>query len=139
MADNVAYSYTAHVDGLEEENKLLRDSLDNQEREIENLRKQLERYQKPPLVACEVKTKIDNHILVKLPNGNEFLVENTSKENLLAGDTVLAEQKNLTIIRKINKTNKFDAEKFVIIEKPSTAWETIGGLKEQERHCSPKR
>ncbi|MBW3019089.1 AAA family ATPase [Candidatus Woesearchaeota archaeon] len=133
MADNVAYSYTAHVNGLEEENRLLRDSLDNQEREIETLRKQLERYQKPPLVACEVKTKIDNHILVRLPNGNEFLVENTANEDLVTGDTVLAEQKNLTIAKKIQKTNKFDAEKFVIIEKPSTKWEIIGGLKEQER------
>jgi len=133
MTDDIAYSYTAHVDGLEEENKLLRDSLDNQEKEIEILRKQLDRYQKPPLVACEVKTLMDNHVLVKLPNGNEFLVENVSEDKLGAGDTVLAEQKNLTIVRKINKINKFDAEKFVIIEKPNTEWEIIGGLQEQER------
>ena len=45
----------------------------------------------------------------------------------------LAEQKNLTIIKKINTPKLFEADKFVIIEKPNISWSEIGGLKNQEQ------
>ena len=44
---------------------------------------------------------------------------------------VLAEQKNLTVINKVPVSKKFSVEKFVIIEKPKTAWKEIGGLQHQ--------
>ncbi len=125
--DSVIYSYSAEVSGLEEENKFLREN-------VENLEKELERFKKVPLISCEVRDIIDSNVLVRLPNGNEFLVETSLNcEKLLPGDNVLAEQKNLTVIKKIPKTQKFGAEKFVIIEKPTTTWKDIGGLKEQEQ------
>ena len=123
----IVYGYTTEQNYLEEENRVL------QER-ILNLEQQLNKFKETPLISCEIKEIIDSKALVKLPNGNEFLVDIADNcEKISPGDTVLAEQKNLTIIRKIQKNKKFGVEKFVIIEKPNTKWEYIGGLKEQER------
>ncbi len=125
--DSVAYSYQADVNGLEEENRFLRES-------VENLERELEKFKRTPLIACEVRDLVDDKILIRLPNGNEFLVDAMEGcEKLLPGDTILAEQKNLTVVRKINQIRKFDADKFVIIEKPTVSWEKVGGLKDQER------
>ena len=62
---NIAYSYVTQISDLEEENKFLKESL-------ENLEKELEKFKKTPLIACEVKDIIDDNILVRLPNGNEL-------------------------------------------------------------------
>jgi len=121
----ISYGYTHN--GLEEENKFLRES-------INNLEKELEKYRKAPLIACEIKDLFDEKALIRLPNGNEFLVEIGAEcKSLKPGDSVLAEQKNLTVVNKITNRSKFDVEKFVIIEKPNVSWGNIGGLKEQER------
>jgi proteasome regulatory subunit len=123
--DDVSYSYATDVNGLEEENRFLRESVGNLERE-------LEKFRKAPLIACEIRDVIESRALVRLPNGNEFFVEiATDCERLLPGDSVLAEQKNLTVLRKIPTSKKFDVEKFVIMEKPSIKWADIGGLNEQ--------
>ncbi|MBI4016572.1 MAG: AAA family ATPase [Candidatus Aenigmarchaeota archaeon] len=125
--DSIMYSYAMNLSGLEEENKFLRESL-------ENLEKELEKFKHTPLIACEVRDIVDGKILVRMPNGNEFLVDAAqSCVNLLPGDGVLAEQKNLTVVKKISTSKRFDVEKFVIIEKPSLSWDMIGGLKLQER------
>jgi len=125
--DSVAYGYSTNVNNLEEENKFLRES-------VENLEKELEKFKKTPLIVCEVRDFVDNKALVRLPNGNEFLVDLLEGvEKLASGDTVLAEQKNLTIVRKISQVRKYDADKFVIVEKPTVSWEQVGGLQEQER------
>jgi proteasome regulatory subunit len=123
---NIAYTYITQMGDLEEENKFLKESLLNMEKEME-------KFKKPPLISCEIKDTTKDEALVKLPNGNEFLVNisATCEKPLLPGDTVLAEQKNLTIIKKINSKKIFDVEKFVIIEKPKITWESIGGLEKQ--------
>ncbi len=123
--DDVSYSYATNVSGLEEENRFLRESVDNLERE-------LEKFRKAPLIACEIRDVLESKALVRLPNGNEFFVEVASNcDQLLPGDSVLAEQKNLTVVRKMPASKKFDVEKFVILEKPDTKWNDIGGLEEQ--------
>ncbi|MBI4140755.1 AAA family ATPase [Candidatus Woesearchaeota archaeon] len=115
-----------NLTGLEEENKILKDS-------VENLEKELEKFKRTPLIACEVRDLIDQKALVKLPNGNEFLVDISSAcIDIKPGDGVLAEQKNLIVVKKIPVSKKFDVEKFVIMEKPDVAWDSIGGLAEQE-------
>ncbi|HLF54093.1 MAG TPA: AAA family ATPase [Candidatus Nanoarchaeia archaeon] len=129
MADDkgsVAYGYATNVSGLEEENRFLRES-------VENLERELEKFKRTPLILCEVRDTIDGKALIRLPNGNEFLVDKLDTAEINAGDFVLAEQKNLTIIKKISQTRRYDADKFVIIEKPSITWEQVGGLKDQER------
>ncbi len=123
--DDVSYSYATNVSGLEEENRFLRESVDNLERE-------LEKFRKAPLIACEIRDILESKALVRLPNGNEFFVEVASScEGLLPGDSVLAEQKNLTIVRKVPASKKFDVEKFVILERPEIRWNDIGGLSDQ--------
>jgi len=123
----VYYSYGTEASGLEEENKILKESIDT-------LEKELERFKRTPLISCELREVVGKNALVRLPNGNEFLVEISSGcEKLNAGDQVLAEQKNLTIIKKIPSVKKFDVEKFAIVEKPTISWKEIGGLDHQEQ------
>ncbi len=125
--DSVAFGYQTDVNGLEEENRFLRES-------VENLERELEKFKRTPLIACEIRDLYDNKALVRLPNGNEFLVDIMEGcEKLAVGDAVLAEQKNLTIVKKMTQIRRFDADKFVIIEKPTVPWEQVGGLRDQER------
>ena len=125
--DNVVFSYATDVNNLEEENKFLRET-------IEGLKKEIELFRKPPLLVCEIKEPQEGRAIVRLQNGNEFLVDLSSEcKGLQPGDTVLAEQKNLTVIDKIPGSKKFNVEKFVIIEKPDIAWKAVGGLAHQER------
>lgn len=125
-SDKIFYNFTPN-EVISEENRFLRETIDT-------LQKELQKFKTTPLIACEIKEIHGPHTLVKLPNGNEFLVEkSTDLEEVKPGDYVLAEQKNLTLIKKLPTNKKFDVEKFVIIEKPNTAWDRIGGLQQQEQ------
>jgi proteasome regulatory subunit len=125
--DGLSFGYSTNISGIEEENRFLKES-------VENLERELEKFKKTPLISCEVRDLIDDKVLIRLPNGNEFLVDvSTSCEKLVIGDTILAEQKNLTVVRKIPSKKTFEADKFVIIEKPSVEWAQVGGLQVQER------
>ncbi len=123
--DELSFGYVADVNQLEEENKILKDT-------ITHLKNELNKFQKVPLLVSEVKEIIEKNVVIRLPNGNEFLVEVASNvEKLKPGDTVLVEQKNLTIVKRIPISKKFNVEKFVIIEKPEIGWNEIGGLETQ--------
>jgi len=126
--DNMTYSYTAehfHT-ALEDENRILKEALNNLREEVEKLRA-------PSLMVADVTDVINSdRALIKIPNGNKFYVTiSGGAKNIVPGDSVLVEQKNLNIIEKINVSKNFDVERFVIIEKPKTTWQEIGGLKEQ--------
>ncbi|MBD3361336.1 AAA family ATPase [Candidatus Woesearchaeota archaeon] len=124
--DKIFYNYSNN-EALVEENRFLKET-------IENMQKELQRYKSTPLIACEVKELHGEQVLVRLPNGNEFLVEKSPEcKDINAGEYALAEQKNLTLIKKIPSNKRFDVEKFVIIEKPKISWNKIGGLKQQEQ------
>ncbi len=122
--EDYVYTYTTEISQLEEENKLLRST-------VINLKEELDRFRRNPLLLCEVRDVIGEEVLIRLSNGNEFMV-NKSKDikSLRPGDHVLCEQKNLTIIKKIKSSKSFNVEKFVIIEKPKLSWKEVGGLKE---------
>lgn len=123
--DSVIYSYAADINATEEENRLLRET-------VEGLKQELNKYRKNPLMVSEVVELVDDQAIIRIPNGNSFLVEISSGcHGLKSGDHVLVEQKNLTVIRKINQTKKFNVEKFVIIEKPEVTWAQVGGLNQQ--------
>ncbi|MDP7181807.1 MAG: AAA family ATPase [Candidatus Woesearchaeota archaeon] len=131
MASNkvggVVYEYRADVAGLEEENKFLRENVAGLERELAKFRQH-------PLIACEIKDVFDQQALIRLPNGNEFMVDVAHNcDVIIPGDGVLAEQKNLTIVSRIAPSKKFDVEKFVIIERPDISWKQVGGLGPQEK------
>lgn len=123
VIEKVMYGYTVETSQLEEENKLLRQTVDN-------LKNELKRFQTPPLMVAEIKEVFKEHCLIRLNNGNEFFVSNNIGA-LSPGDSVLVEQKNLTIVKKINNSTNFNVERFVIIEKPKISWKDIGGLDKQ--------
>jgi len=125
ILDSVIYSYSVDSDQLNEENKILRET-------VNKLKEELDRFKTVPLMVAEVTNTLDKGAMIKLPNGNKFYVSISNDcKNIKAGDMVLAEQKNLAIIKKIPITRKFDIESFVIVEKPTVTWEDIGGLDEQ--------
>jgi len=125
ILDKVIYSYTTSSNELEEENRLLRET-------VKNLREELERFKSPPLMICEVKEISGNKAVIRIPNGNEFFVNISSGAGKLkAGDLVLVEQKNLTVVEKIPTSRHFAVERFVIVEKPTIKWKNIGGLDQQ--------
>ncbi|MBI4440264.1 AAA family ATPase [Candidatus Woesearchaeota archaeon] len=127
ILDSVIYSYSTTTNQLEEENRVLRDTL-------EKMKAELDKFKQPPLMVCEVYEAYGDNALIKIPNGNQFSV-NVSAEcpKLRPGEMVLAEQKNLTIIRKIPSVKVFNVDKFVIIEKPTVTWADVGGLEHQVR------
>lgn len=125
IIDSIMYSYSTSANPYEEENRILKET-------INRLKEEIERYKSTPLMVCEVREVISNNALIRIPNGNQFLVNVSSEcEKLRSGELVLVEQKNLTIIRKVPITRRFNVEKFVIVEKPTITWEEIGGLSQQ--------
>ena len=120
--DSVMYSYSADTNQLNEENRILKET-------VNKLKEELDRFKVPPLMISEVRDVIGNDAIIRLPNGNQFYV-NISKEcgKVKPGDVVLTDQKNLTIIKKIPIARKFEIESFVIVEKPKVSWGDIGGL-----------
>ena len=123
--DNVVYSYATDVSQLEEENRILKET-------VSSLRAEIARLKTAPLMVCEIKDIIDKNAIIKIPNGSTFFVNIASDcAKLVPGDTVLAEQKNLNVIKKIPSHKTFDVEKFVIIDKPNIGWDCVGGLDRQ--------
>lgn len=126
---NELFSYDMAENELQEENRILKET-------VRQLRLELDRYRTPAFLIAEVsEVMIDGsqrNAIIKVTNGNRFLVEVSSDvKKLRSGDTVVVEQKNLTIIDTINRTKNFDVEQFVILEKPKISWSQIGGLDEQ--------
>lgn len=125
ILDSVIYKYTSESSQLEDENRILKET-------VNRLREEIDKLKEPPLMVCEIREVNGKTAIVNIPNGNQFCVNiSESCEKLRAGDIVLAEQKNLTIIRKVPLTRKFNVEKFVIVEKPTVSWKEVGGLDEQ--------
>jgi len=127
--NSVYYSYVANNGsgvGLEEENKLLRNT-------VSQLKTELNKFRVNPLMVCEVIEVFDNNqAIIRIPNGNSFMVNIAADAGTIeSGDSVLVEQKNLTIIRKTSTDKKFNVEQFVIVEKPNIKWSDVGGLKTQ--------
>jgi len=125
IIDSIMYRYSTSGSPYEEENRILKET-------VNRLKEEIEKYQSSPLMVCEVKELFGNNSIIKIPNGNQFLVNISNNcDKLKSGDLVLVEQKNLTIIRKVPITRRFNIEKFVIVEKPNISWSDIGGLDKQ--------
>ena len=123
--DKVMYGYSADINQYEEENKILKET-------VTRLRLELERYKQTPFMVCEFVDYVGEDAMIKAPNGNQFVVGvSKDSETLLPGDSILCEQKNLTIIKKIDSVKHFNVDKFVIIEKPKIPWAKVGGLQHE--------
>ena len=125
LEEDFVYRYSASTLSFEEENRILKET-------IVKLNEEVDRFKEPPLMVCEVRELSGKTAIIKIPNGNRFSVNISAGCGRLApGDLVLADQKNLTIVRKVAITRKFNIEKFVIVEKPTVNWNDIGGLDNQ--------
>lgn len=125
IIDSIMYRYSTSANPFEEENRILRET-------VTRLKDEVERFKSAPLMVCEVKELFGDTAIIKIPNGNQFLVNIASDcDKLKAGDLILVEQKNLTVIRKTPITKRFNIEKYVIVEKPTISWKDIGGLDKQ--------
>jgi proteasome regulatory subunit len=113
---------------LSEENKKLRDTVSKLKRELDVMRE-------PPLLVCDVLKIIDKKAIVRLPNGSHFFVNVSPTLNgkVLPGDRVLAEQKSLVLVDRMDTSKHHEVEDFLIVEKPNIKWSDIGGLKKQIR------
>jgi len=116
---------------LEEENRLLKET-------VAQLRNEIDRFRSPALLVAELAEIIDRDnkkmAIIRVPNGNKFLVEVSSDATKLKnGCSIIVEQKNLTVIDSIQEGTKYNVEQFVIIDKPNVSWEQIGGLSQQVR------
>ncbi len=124
---SIYMGYVEDSSHLEEENRLLKQT-------VTQLKDELDRFRRVPMLVAEVKEVIGPHAVIKLPNGNAFMVEiSAGSEELKAGDHVLVEQKNLAVVKKLPIQKQFSVEKFVIMEKPMNTWEDVGGLEDQKR------
>jgi proteasome regulatory subunit len=122
---DASFSYATDATAIEEENRVLRETLNE-------LREELQRFRTPALMIAEVADVIGNNAIIALPNGNKFFVNISSTvKNLIAGENVVVEQRNLTVIDRVNSSKQFNVEKFVIIEKPDVKWAQVGGLDSQ--------
>lgn len=123
--DKSTFSFSADDNSLGEENKLLRET-------VSHLRSEVEKFRTPALLIGELMHFHGSNAVVKLPNGNSFLVEvSNAVKDIFPGDSVLMEQKNLTVVDKVHMMKKFNVEQFLIVEKPTTLWSEIGGLDSQ--------
>ncbi len=120
-----SFAYMRNPQEVEQENRLLRET-------IAQLKHELDSFRAPALLVAELAEIIDDqHAIIAMPNGNKFFVNKASNvEDLSVGDSILVEQKNLTIVDKIKSTKKFNVEQFVIVDKPNVSWKDIGGQDE---------
>jgi proteasome regulatory subunit len=125
--ESMMYSYRSQGTDIERENVILKQT-------ISQLRTELDRYRAPALMVAELIDIIEENAVIRVPNGNQFFVDiSMSVKDIEPGDTVLVEQKNLTIVDKLKRVRKLEAEQFVIVEKPTVTWKDVGGLEDQIR------
>jgi len=96
IIDSIMYSYSTSANQYEEENRILKET-------VNRLKEEIGRYRDSPLMVCEVREIFGASAIIRIPNGNQFLVNISNDcDKLKSGDLILVEQKNLTVIRKVS-------------------------------------
>lgn len=129
------------VEKLEEENKNISNTLSKVEQESSILRElfnntnnELNNLKKPSLLVADVVSVHGDKATIKLPNGNKFYSYIAQHvKDIKSGDAALVDQKSLNIVDRFESNDNFEVEKYVIVEKPKENWNSIGGLKEVVR------
>lgn len=112
---------------LEEEGLMLKEMFNNTSNELTNMKK-------PALLVAEVGGIFNDKAIVRFTNGNKFYCYvNKDARKIKIGDTVLVDQKTLNVVDKVEHSQEFEVERFIILEKPKEQWEDIGGLDESIR------
>ena len=112
---------------LREQNKVLRET-------IFQLKMELDRFKSPALMVADVlDVQSEEKAIIKVPNGNKFLVNlSDDVKEIAVNDTVVVEQKNLTVVDNLDFESDADVDQFVIVEKPTVTGDEIGGLNKQK-------
>jgi len=150
--DKMVYSQTVNTVDLEEENRILIETVEKIEEErkaisstlikveqessilrelFNNTNNELNNLKKPSLLVADVVSVHGDKATIRLPNGNKFYCYIAQHvKDLRSGDAALVDQKSLNIVEKFEANDNFEVEKYVIVEKPKEDWSSIGGLKE---------
>ncbi|MEK6809055.1 MAG: AAA family ATPase [Nanoarchaeota archaeon] len=153
--NKMIYSQTINTVDLEEENKILAETVGKLEEEkktisnslakveqessilrelFNNVNNELNNLKKPSLLVADVVSVHGDKATIKLPNGNKFYCYIAQHvKDIRSGDAALVDQKSLNIVEKFESNDNFEVEKYVIMEKPKENWDSIGGLKEVVR------
>ena len=123
-----------HLYSLTIENQRLLEENLSYKKAITFYKNEVDKFKTMPYLVTEILDIVeDNKAIVKLPNQSVFLVEISNElNNIKKGDTVLCEQKSLTILEKLEISKNYKVEDFVIVNnKPKQKWEDIGGLSKE--------
>ncbi len=134
--DNMGLAGSAMISmDAERENTFLKMSIAQLKAELAQAKLEMEKTRKPPLLVCEVANLFGEKAVVKLANGNLFLVDvnESIRGKLSVKDTVLAEQRSLTILERIGGSRTCSPEAFLVSRKPTVKWSDIGGLEDEIR------
>ncbi len=153
--NKMIYSQTVNAVDLEEENKILVETLEKLEEEnktisntltkveqessilrelFNNTNNELNNLKKPSLLVADVVSVHGDKATIKLPNGNKFYCYIAQHvKDIRSGDAALVDQKSLNIVEKFEANDNFEVEKYVIVGKPKEDWSSIGGLKDVVR------
>jgi len=153
--NKIVYSETVNTLDLEEENRILAETIEKLEEEkkdisnnltrveqessilrelFNNTSNELNNLKKPSLLVADVVSVHGDKATIKLPNGNKFYCYIAQHvKDIKSGDAALVDQKSLNIVEKFESNDNFEVEKYVIVEKPKEDWDSIGGLKEVVR------
>ncbi len=117
---------------LKKENKNLKQKVSSVKSKLIQKEMTLELLKEEPNMVCKVIDSIeDSKVIIKVANGNKFLVNSVAKEEIKPGDQVIADKKNLNVLEKLDSSSNLEVKQFVIIDKPEIEWNEIGGLKEK--------
>jgi proteasome regulatory subunit len=136
---------------LEERNNLLREQANkvemekrftesqilNYEREIRQLKSELERIKAPPLVVGTVVDVLDNgKVVIRSSTGPQFVVGSTQLINsseLVPGASVSLNYQSLAVVGILPSSRDPFVHGMEVIESPNVTYSDIGGLEEQIR------
>ena len=65
--ESVMYSYTIDSHRLEQENKLLKET-------VKQLQNEIKRFKEPALMVCDIVEVLEDRAIIQTPNGNRFYV-----------------------------------------------------------------
>ena len=128
------YELEGRLNSLQVENKMLEDSTEQLRSQMGELKAELVRLKRLPLMVAEVTDKMgEDHVIVKHSNGMSFLV-NCPPEimgSIETGTKVGLHQQTLNIIKTLPNTRDMFIAGAEVIERPAAGFNDIGGLKDQ--------
>ncbi|MDD4281054.1 MAG: proteasome-activating nucleotidase [Candidatus Methanofastidiosa archaeon] len=105
------------------------------QRELEAMRKELERLRAPPLITATVMDRLsDGRAVVKSSSGPHFVVgvsQLIDMDDILPGTLVALNQRTLSILEVLPTSKDPFVSGLEVVECPSTTFQDIGGLDDQ--------